>query len=53
MYVKGMLERLPYSAAEVEILLFCTCDVIATSVTLDPDGTGEDGNLGDWTKPEI
>ena len=40
-----------YSAATVEILLIRTQDVITTS-PLDPDGSGESGNLGEWTPLE-
>ena len=40
-----------YSAAEIDILFIRTQDVITTS-TLDPDGSGESGNLGNWTPPE-
>lgn len=40
-----------YSAASLEILLIRAQDVITTS-PLDPDGSGESGNLGEWTPLE-
>ena len=43
--------KVSYSAASLEILMIRAQDVIATS-TLDPDGSGESGNLGEWTPVE-
>jgi hypothetical protein len=52
MYVKATCEKTEYTVAKLEVLLFRSGDVIATSATLDPDGTGNDGNMGSWTPPE-
>ena len=40
-----------YSKVQIEILNLRAQDVITTS-TLDPDGSGESGNLGGWTPIE-
>ena len=40
-----------YSAAQIEIVAISAQDVIATS-NLDPDGSGDSGNLGNWTPIE-
>lgn len=52
MYVNATYEKTEYTEAKLEVLLFRSGDVIATSGTLDPDGTGDDGNMGSWTPPE-
>ena len=36
---------------EIEIMILGAQDVITTS-PLDPDGSGESGNLGEWTPLE-
>ena len=40
-----------YSAAQIEVIFVRAQDVITTS-PLDPDGSGDSGNLGNWTPPE-
>ena len=40
-----------YSVAQIEVISLRAEDVITTS-PLDPDGSGEGGNLGNWTPPE-
>ena len=41
-----------YSEARLEVAEFSAYDVITTSGALDTDGSGESGNLGEWTPPE-
>ena len=52
-YVKNTEYKELYAEARVEVLLFKSEDVIATSDgSLNPDGTGDGGNVGSWTPLE-
>ena len=52
-YVKNTEFKELYMEAQIDVLLFNSEDVIATSGgSLSPDGSGNDGNMGNWTPPE-
>ena len=53
MYVKNTEFKELYRAAQIDVILFNSEDIITTSVgLLDPDSSNNNGNTGSWTPPE-